>query len=172
MKEENSTNSSRCASPAGNEPAVNGWSARGPFSSSRSTPHRLICCTGVSNTVPAGYYGEITAIAPMIRDTGNFAITMGDTSWNLTGVLRHPQPDGAEHFGYHQHRRPAVQPAQDRHHHRQLNDRNASRCSAIARTVTRPPGQPHVNPALPHALLLVSSKRGVARTPGGQRDLE
>ena len=42
--------------------------------------------TGVSNTVPAGYYGEITAIAPMIRDTGNFAITMGDTSWNLTGV--------------------------------------------------------------------------------------
>ena len=36
--------------------------------------------------MPAGYYGEISAIAPMIRDTGNFAITMGDTSWNLTGV--------------------------------------------------------------------------------------
>ena len=60
--------------------------------------------TGVSNTVPAGYYGEITAIAPMVRDTGNFTITMGDTTWNLTGVyFDTPNPDGAEHFGYHEH---------------------------------------------------------------------
>ena len=60
--------------------------------------------TGVSNTVPAGYYGEITAIAPMIRDTGDFTITMGDTTWNLTGVhFDSPNPDGAEHFGYHEH---------------------------------------------------------------------
>ncbi len=60
--------------------------------------------TGVSNTVPAGYYGEITAIAPMIRDTGDFTITMGDTTWNLTDVhFDSPNPDGAEHFGYHQH---------------------------------------------------------------------
>jgi hypothetical protein len=47
----------------------------------------------VVNTVPAGYYGEITAIAPMIRDTGDFTITLGNTTWNLHGVLlRHPQP--------------------------------------------------------------------------------
>ena len=60
--------------------------------------------TGVSNTVPAGYFGEITAIAPMVRDTGDFAIHMGNTTWNLTGVhFDSPDPDGAEHFGYHEH---------------------------------------------------------------------
>jgi hypothetical protein len=60
--------------------------------------------TGVSNTVPAGYYGEITAIAPMIRDTGDFSISMGNTTWNLTGVhFDSPEQDGAEHFGYHEH---------------------------------------------------------------------
>ena len=60
--------------------------------------------TGVTNHVPAGYYGEITAIAPMIRDTGNFTITMGNTTWNLQGVyFDTPDADGAEHFGYDQH---------------------------------------------------------------------
>jgi hypothetical protein len=129
--------------------------------------------TGVSNTVPAGYYGEITAIAPMIRDTGNFAITMGDTSWNLTGCTSTPpnptapSTSATTSTGAQQPNRPKTATTTAK-----LNDRNASRCSAIARTVTRPPGQPHVNSALPHALLLVSSKRGVARTPGGQRDLQ
>lgn len=61
--------------------------------------------TGVSNNVPAGYFGEITAIAPMIRDTGDFTITMGNTTWNLTGVhFDSPEQDGAEHFGYHEHK--------------------------------------------------------------------
>ncbi len=60
--------------------------------------------TGVTNHVPAGYYGEITAIAPMIRDTGNFTITLGNTTWNLQDVyFDTPNPDGAEHFGYNQH---------------------------------------------------------------------
>jgi hypothetical protein len=60
--------------------------------------------TGVTNHVPAGYYGVITAIAPMIRDTGNFTITLGNTTWNLAGVyFDTPNPDGAEHFGYNQH---------------------------------------------------------------------
>lgn len=60
--------------------------------------------TGVQNTVPAGYYGEITGIAPMLRDTGNFTITLGNTTWNLDGVyFDTPNPDGAEHFGYHEH---------------------------------------------------------------------
>ena len=68
--------------------------------------------TGVSNTVPAGYYGEITAIAPMVRDTGNFTITMGDTTWNLTGVyFDAPNQDGAEHFGYHEHKLTPAQQA-------------------------------------------------------------
>ena len=68
--------------------------------------------TGVSNNVPAGYYGEITAIAPMIRDTGNFTITMGDTTWNLTGVyFDAPNQDGAEHFGYHEHKLTQAQQA-------------------------------------------------------------
>jgi hypothetical protein len=40
-------------------------------------PSDTALATGVTNHVPAGYYGEITAIAPMIRYTGNFAITMG-----------------------------------------------------------------------------------------------
>ncbi len=60
--------------------------------------------TGVNNSVPAGYYGEITGIAPMIRDTGNFTVTLGNTTWNLDGVyFDTPNPDGAEHFGYHEH---------------------------------------------------------------------
>ncbi len=60
--------------------------------------------TGVSNIVPAGYYGQITAIAPMIRDTGNFTITVGNTTINLLGVyFDSPNRDGAEHFGYDEH---------------------------------------------------------------------
>ena len=74
----------------------------GSYGHSWSTGHSFT--TGVVNTVPAGYFGEITAIAPMIRDTGDFTITMGNTTWNLAGVyFDTPNPDGAEHFGYDQH---------------------------------------------------------------------
>ena len=74
----------------------------GSYGHSWSTGHSFT--TGVVNTVPAGYYGEITTIAPMIGDTGDFTITMGNTTWNLQGVyFDTPNPDGAEHFGYDQH---------------------------------------------------------------------
>jgi len=77
-------------------------SVTGSYGHTWSTGHSFT--TGVVNTVPAGYYGEITAIAPMIRDTGDFTITMGNTTWNLQGVyFDTPNPDGAEHFGYDQH---------------------------------------------------------------------
>ena len=77
-------------------------SVTGSYGHTWSTGHSFT--TGVVNTVPAGYYGEITAIAPMIRDTGDFTITMGNTTWNLDGVyFDTPNPDGAEHFGYDQH---------------------------------------------------------------------
>ena len=71
-----------------------------------STGHSFT--TGVVNTVPAGYYGEITTIAPTIGDTGDFTITMGNTTWNLNGFDT-PNPDGAEHFGYDQHPLTATQ---------------------------------------------------------------
>lgn len=57
-----------------------------------------------SHPVPAGYYGEITGIAPMLRDTGNFTITIGNTTFHLNGVyFDTPDTTGAEIFGYHQH---------------------------------------------------------------------
>ena len=60
--------------------------------------------TGVSNTVSPHSFGEITAIAPMIRDTGDFTVTMGNTAWHLKGVyFDSPDSDGAEHFGYDEH---------------------------------------------------------------------
>jgi hypothetical protein len=46
----------------------------------------------------------------MIRDTGDFTVTMGNTTWNLTNVYFDcPDPDGAENFGYDEH---ALTPAQ------------------------------------------------------------
>ena len=57
-----------------------------------------------SHPVPAGYYGEITGVAPMIRDTGNFTITIGNTTFHLNGVyFDTPDVTGAEVFAYNQH---------------------------------------------------------------------
>jgi hypothetical protein len=69
------------------------------YGHSWSTSHAFE--TGVSHPVPAGYYGEITAIAPMIRDTGNFTIKIGNTTINLTGVyFDTADPNGGLQFGY------------------------------------------------------------------------
>ena len=58
-------------------------SVTGSYGHTWSTGHSFT--TGVVNTVPAGYHGEITAIAPMIRDTGDFTITMGNTTSQSRG---------------------------------------------------------------------------------------
>ena len=51
----------------------------------------------------------------MRRRTGNFTATMGNTTWNLTAVcFDSPNPDGAEHFDYHQHPMTATQYRPDR----------------------------------------------------------
>jgi len=40
----------------------------------------------------------------MLRDTGDSAIAVGNTTCNLTGVhFDSPEQDGAEHFGSHEH---------------------------------------------------------------------
>ena len=90
------------ATLGGNIAGIVDASVTGSYGHTWSTGHSF--STGVSNTVPAGYFGEITAIAPMIRDTGNFTISIGNTTINLNGVyFDTPNPDGAEHFGYDQH---------------------------------------------------------------------
>jgi hypothetical protein len=46
---------------------------------------------------PAHHKCWIEAVAPMYRDTGNFTITLGNTTWNLTGVyFDSPDPTRAE----------------------------------------------------------------------------
>jgi len=90
------------ATLGGNIAGIVDVSVTGTYGHTWSTGHSFT--TGVTNTVPAGYFGEITAIAPMRRDTGDFTITLGNTTWNLNGVyFDSPNPDGAEHFGYDQH---------------------------------------------------------------------
>ena len=91
------------ATVGGNIAGIVDVSVTGSYGHTWSTGHSFT--TGVTNTVPAGYFGEITAIAPMRRDTGDFTITLGNTTWNLNGVyFDSPNPDGAEHFGYDQHK--------------------------------------------------------------------
>lgn len=63
-----------------------------------------------TDPVPPHSYGEIDGIAPMIRDTGNFTITMGNTTYHLNDVyFDSPDPSGAEGFEYHTH---ALSPGQ------------------------------------------------------------
>lgn len=57
-----------------------------------------------TDPVPPHTYGEIDGIAPMIRDTGNFTITMGNTTYHLNDVyFDSPDRSGAEGFEYHTH---------------------------------------------------------------------
>lgn len=58
-----------------------------------------------SDPVDPHTYGEIDGIAPMIRDTGNFTLTMGNTTYHLNGVyFDSPDPQGGEGFEYHTHK--------------------------------------------------------------------
>jgi hypothetical protein len=42
----------------------------------------------------------IDAVEPLYRDTGNFTVTLGNTTWNLTGVyFDSPDPTRAGSFG-------------------------------------------------------------------------
>lgn len=46
-----------------------------------------------TDPVPPHTYGEIDGIAPMMRDTGNFTITMGNTTYHLNEApTRSPRP--------------------------------------------------------------------------------
>ena len=50
-------------------------------------------------------YGEIDGISPMIRDTGNFTISMGNTTYHLNNVyFDTPDASGAEGFEYNTHK--------------------------------------------------------------------
>lgn len=58
-----------------------------------------------SDPVDPHTYGEIDGIAPMIRDTGDFTLTMGNTTYHLNGVyFDTPDPQGGEGFEYHTHK--------------------------------------------------------------------
>ena len=55
----------------------------------------------VSHPVSAWCYGEIWGVAPMLRDEGDFTITMGNTAWHLNNTyFDTPNPDQGEHYAY------------------------------------------------------------------------
>lgn len=67
-----------------------------------ATTHSHTFQQEVTLDVPKGYVGWITDRAPVIRDTGNFTVTLGNTTWNLQGVyFDSPDPDGNGAFAVH-----------------------------------------------------------------------
>ena len=59
--------------------------------------------TEYSHPVAPRSIGEIDGAAPVIRDTGDFTVTLGNTTWNLTGVyFDTPDPDAGPAYRYTQ----------------------------------------------------------------------